>query len=90
MKKPFFITLTCSAHTLNLLVKNLEIPGVTVHAIKVTKYFRNKIIILPEPNFKNQKLINYYVCHKKFDGIQCALVLQITLKITLVDSSSHL
>jgi len=41
MKKPFFITLTCSAHMLNLLAKDLEIPGVTVHAIKVIKYFRN-------------------------------------------------
>jgi len=41
MKKPFFITSTYSAHTLNLLAKDLEIPEVTVHAIKVIKYFRN-------------------------------------------------
>jgi len=41
MKKPFFITSTYSAHTLNLLAKDLEIPGVTVHTFKVIKYFRN-------------------------------------------------
>jgi len=41
MKKTFFITLTFSAHMLNLLAKDLEIPGVTFHAIKVIKYFRN-------------------------------------------------
>jgi len=41
IKKTFFITLTCSAHTLNLFSKDLEIPGVTFHAIKVIKYFRN-------------------------------------------------
>jgi len=45
MKKTFFITLTCSAQTLNLFAKNLKIPGVTFHAIKVIKYFRNNYFV---------------------------------------------
>lgn len=31
----------CSAHILNLLAKDLEIPDATVHVLKVIKYFRN-------------------------------------------------
>lgn len=31
----------CSAHILNLLAKDLEIPAVTASIVKVVKYFRN-------------------------------------------------
>ncbi|CAG9814586.1 unnamed protein product [Phaedon cochleariae] len=32
----------CSAHILNLLAEDLDIPGVTEHILKAIKYFRNK------------------------------------------------
>lgn len=32
----------CSAHILNLLAKDLEIPSATSNILKVIKYFRNK------------------------------------------------
>lgn len=35
------ITYGCSAHILNLLAHDLDIPAVTAHVIRVTKYFRN-------------------------------------------------
>lgn len=31
----------CSAHILNLLAKDLELPGVSEHVIQIIKYFRN-------------------------------------------------
>ena len=37
----FFITYGCTAHALNLLAKDLEIPGVKDHVVHVMKYFRN-------------------------------------------------
>lgn len=39
---PDLIEYGCSAHQLNLLAKDLEIPIVTEHILKVIKYFRNK------------------------------------------------
>lgn len=35
------ITYGCSAHILNLLAKDFEIPDATAHVLKVIKYFRN-------------------------------------------------
>ena len=35
------ITTDCSAHYLNLLSKDVEIPGVKEHIIQIVKYFRN-------------------------------------------------
>ena len=43
----------CSAHILNLLAQDLNIPGVTEHILKVIKYFRNKH--LPAAFYKEMK-----------------------------------
>lgn len=43
----------CSAHILNLLAEDLDIPGVTEHILKVIKYFRNKH--LPAAFYKEMK-----------------------------------
>jgi len=35
------VTYGCSAHTLNLLAHDLEIPGLKSHIKQIFKYFRN-------------------------------------------------
>lgn len=37
----FFITYGCAAHSLNLLAKDVEVPGVKDHVVHIIKYFRN-------------------------------------------------
>ncbi|XP_063222783.1 uncharacterized protein LOC134531131 [Bacillus rossius redtenbacheri] len=36
-----FITYGCSAHLLNLLAKDLQVPNVKEHVVEIVKYFRN-------------------------------------------------
>ena len=59
------ISYGCSAHYLNLLAKDVEIPSVKEHIIQIVKYFRNSH--LPAAWYKSTGARN--LCyHKKFAG----------------------
>jgi hypothetical protein len=40
-KYPDLLTYGCSAHLLNLLIQDFQVPGVKANLVKVVKYFRN-------------------------------------------------